>query len=68
VVSVHVTLTDNQGQVFDSGEANETSDGSGHWEYVTTAEAPAGATSVGISIIATDRPGGVANFTNTKTL
>jgi hypothetical protein len=68
VVNVHVTLADNQGQVFESGQANETSQDSGRWEYVTTNEVPAGATSVNITVVATDRPGGVANVSNIKAL
>lgn len=68
VVSVHVTITDNTGTVIESGNAEETSDGSGRWTYMTTEEAPVGTTALHVNAVATDRPGGLANLTNTKTL
>lgn len=59
VVSVRVTITDNNGIVLESGNAIETSSGSGRWSYITTTfigpDFP-----VNINVVAMDRPGGTA--------
>ena len=67
VVNVHVKLTDPSGATIESGNAVETPAGTGHWTYTATASVSAG-TMVGITITATDRPGGVAVQAVTKNL
>jgi len=66
VVSVHVTLTNAQdGTLIESGNADETTPGSGQWVYAATVAVSAG-TTVNFSVVATDRPGGMASDTDSK--
>ena len=66
VVNVHVALTNaKDGALIESGNANETAPGSGQWVYAATVAVPAG-TTVNFSVVATDRPGGMASDTRTK--
>jgi hypothetical protein len=66
VVSVHVTLTNAQdGTLIESGNADETTPGSGQWVYAATVAVSAG-TTVNFSVVATDRPGGMASDTESK--
>ena len=59
VMNVHVSITDEQLNPIESGNAVETSAGSGRWVYTaTTSVAPD--TNVLIKAVATDRPGGTA--------
>jgi len=62
LVNVHVSLSNDQGNVFESGAAVETSEGSGLWVYTALVSAPNEA-AINIKVVATDRPGGttVAN-------
>ena len=59
VVSVHVTITTDQGVAIESGNAVESSAGSGQWVYTATTAVTSG-TDVIINAVATDRPGGTA--------
>jgi hypothetical protein len=66
VVNVHVALTNaKDGALIESGNANETAPGSGQWVYAATVAVPAG-TTVNFSVVATDRPGGMASDTWSK--
>lgn len=67
VVNVHLKLTDPNGNTLESGNAIEYPVGSGQWTYTATANVPAG-TIVGVTVTATDRPGGVAGSATTKTI
>ena len=59
VAGVSVVITDaDEGTTIESGQAVETSAGSGHWLYTATTNAPAGILA-GIQVTATDRPGGL---------
>ena len=57
VVNVVVTISDDQGNPFESGEAVETAAGSGQWIYTAVENAEADIT---VQVAATDRPGGMA--------
>ena len=68
VAKVHVALTQvNGGTPIESGYAVETAAGSGQWVYTATAAVPAG-TTVNFAVVATDRPGGTAMNTQSKTV
>jgi hypothetical protein len=63
VVSVHVTINDEQGNPIESGDALETAEGSGKWVYTTTTTV---ASDVNIQAVARDLPGGVTVQTVSK--
>jgi hypothetical protein len=65
VVSVHVSITDMQGNPIENGNAAQTTDGMGRWVYTTKASTSADVT---IQVVATDRPGGTAVQSFTKNL
>ena len=67
VVGVSVALTDADGNPIESGEATETPPDSGRWIYTATAAVTTG-TTVRIAVTATDRPGGVAEAEEEKTV
>ena len=68
LVSVRVTITDAQtGNPIESGDAFEIAPGAGLWLYNSTAAVSAG-TTMNINVIATDRPGGTAVDTFTKSI
>jgi len=68
VVNVHVSLTNAQdGALIESGNADETAPGSGQWVYAATVAVSAG-TTVNFNVVATDRPGGTAFDTSTKSI
>jgi len=68
VANVYVTLTNFQGGApIENGQAVETAPGSGVWQYTAQTVVNAG-TAVNIQVAATDRPGGTAVETRTKTV
>jgi hypothetical protein len=68
VMSVHVALTNSQDNApIESGNAVETAPGSGQWVYTATVAVPAG-TTVNFAVVVTDRPGGTAIDTQSKTV
>lgn len=67
VARLQVTISDLEGQVIESGEAVETPPNGGHWVYNTTANAPEDST-VRITVMASDQPGGSSEATYDKTL
>jgi len=68
VAKVNVLITDNATNVvLNSGDAVETVPGSGIWLYTAIGAVPA-STTVQVSVVATDRPGGTAVQTVTKSL
>ena len=68
VASVHVALTQvNGGTPIESGYAVETAPGSGQWVYTATLSVSAGS-NVNFTVVATDRPGGTAVDTQSKSV
>ena len=68
VMNVRVALTNAQDNaLIESGDAVETAAGSGQWVYTTTAAVPAG-TTVNFTVVVTDRPGGTAIDTQSKSV
>jgi hypothetical protein len=68
VVKVRVEITDtDDNDPIESGNAIETGTGSGLWLYTVTTPIPAGRM-VNVKVVATDRPGGTAIDTQTKTI
>lgn len=67
VASVHISVSDANGQSFENGEALETPANSGSWVYATTTAVPAG-THVRIAVTASDQPGGTGEATAEKSL
>ena len=67
VADVAVTLTDADGNAIESGAAVETPANSGRWLY-TAQTAVATGTTVRIGVMATDRPGGMAEASEEKTV
>ena len=67
VVTVHVSITDNEANAIESGDAVETAEGTGRWVYTATESLPA-ETNVIVNVVATDRPGGTAVRSNPKSL
>jgi len=68
VMNVRVAITDAQnGNAVESGNAIETAPGSDLWLYSATEALTAG-TLVDITVVATDRPGGMASATHSKSL
>ena len=65
VVNVVVTISDDQGNPFESGQAVETAAGSGQWIYTAVENAEADIT---VQVAATDRPGGTAVLNVGKSL
>jgi hypothetical protein len=65
VVSVSVTVRNNEGGVLESGQAAESVAGSGRWAFTSSAAIAAG-NEVNVQVAATDRPGGVAVETASK--
>lgn len=63
VQKVHVSITDENGALIESGYAMETAEGAGLWVYVVTASVEV---NVNVKVVATDRPGGTAVKTVTK--
>lgn len=59
VMTVHVSITDEQGNTIESGYAIESSEGSNYWNYVTTVAVPVN-NNLTVRAVATDRPGGTA--------
>ncbi len=57
VASVHVSITDEQSNPIESGNAMETAEGSGRWVYTATTSLES---NVIVKAVATDRPGGTA--------
>jgi hypothetical protein len=66
VMSVHVTISNEQNELIEGGQAIETSPGSGRWVYTATVELDE-EPMVNIRVVATDRPGGTAVSSQTKT-
>jgi len=64
VVRVHVSITDDQGNPIENGEAIETAQGSGSWIYTATVQSQP---IVNIQVVALDRPGGTAVVNVNKT-
>ena len=62
VASVHVSVSDVNGQAIESGEAVETPANSGRWAYTATTGVAAG-TNVRIAVAVTDLPGGAGEST-----
>jgi hypothetical protein len=58
IANLRVTIQDEQGNMFESGNAAPWPDGSGLWDYLTKASVPSGS-SVIVSAVATDRLGAV---------
>ena len=67
VTGVHISVSDANGQSFESGDAVETPANSGRWVYATTTAVPAG-THVRIAVTASDQPGGMGEATAEKSL
>jgi hypothetical protein len=68
VAKVHVALTQvNGGTPIESGYAVETAAGSGQWIYTATLSVSAGS-NVDFTVVATDRPGGTAIDTQSKSV
>jgi hypothetical protein len=68
VMSVHVALVNSQDNaLIESGDAVETAAGSGQWVYTATTAVPAG-TLVNFTVVVTDRPGGTAIETQSKSV
>jgi len=67
VVSVRVSITNDQGAILENGAAIETAEGTGRWVYTAT-QAVAAGEDVVVNVIATDRPGGTAVRSNPKSL
>ncbi|MBK9925065.1 MAG: hypothetical protein IPP66_07210 [Anaerolineales bacterium] len=68
VARVSVTISDNAGSlVYEGDDAIETAPGSGVWVYTTTGGVPDGVTAK-VSVVAADRPGGVAVQDATKVI
>jgi len=67
VIQVGVHITDLQNTPLEEGNAVETSPGSGHWIFTTTTNVSP-LPSVNIRVVATDRPGGTAVKTVTKSV
>ena len=68
VASVHVTLTQvSGGTPIEGGYAVETAAGSGQWVYTATVSVSAGS-NVNFNVVATDRPGGTAIETQSKSV
>ena len=68
VAKVHVALTQvNGGTPIESGYAVETAAGSGQWVYTATLSVSAGS-NVNFTVVATDRPGGTAIDTQSKSV
>lgn len=64
VEKVQVSITDEQGNPIEYGEAVETGEGSGEWVYTVTAQ---GQPTAKIQVVAQDRPGGAAVMNIDKT-
>ena len=64
VVKVHVSISDDQGNPIEHGEAVETAQGSGSWVYTATVQ---GQRVVKVQVVALDRPGGTAVMNVNKT-
>ena len=62
-----VALTDGNGNAIENGAAVETPPDSDRWIYTTTEEVTTG-TTVRIAVTATDRPGGVGEAEQGKTV
>lgn len=60
VARVQVTLTSDQGDPIENGEAVETAPGSGEWVYTATQQS--GYSSVNVQVVALDHPGGAAEM------
>ena len=68
VMSVHVALVNAQDNtLIESGDAVETAAGSGQWIYAATTAVPAG-TTVNVTVVVTDHPGGTAIDTQSKSV
>ncbi len=67
VTAVQVSLADEQGNQLETGAATEEPPGSGRWVYHATSSLSTG-TTVRISVVASDRPGGSAKNQALKTL
>jgi hypothetical protein len=67
VTGVNVVIRDLEANILESGNASEFPQGSGHWNYVSTAAVPSGTTVV-VYVTATDRPGGVGTLNVEKTI
>lgn len=63
VASVRVKISDAQGNVVESGPAEEITDGTGRWNYIATTNA---ASPVTVEVIAKDHPGGTTVMTASK--
>jgi hypothetical protein len=64
VEKVLVSISDDQGNPIENGEAVETAEGSGEWNYTATAQ---GQPTVKIQVVALDHPGGTAIMNIDKT-
>lgn len=67
VTNVQVTISNQQGEPLETGQAVELPAGTGRWTYVAANSIPSGM-SVNIRVVATDRPGGTTVMTLSKTL
>ena len=67
VLGVSVALTDSEGNAIESDDAVETPADSGRWVYAATVAVDTG-TSVRIAVTAHDRPGGVGEVAEEKTV
>jgi len=65
IASLHVSITNDQGNPIEDAEAVETPSGSGNWVYTANASVTPG-TSVNVQAVATDRPGGTAVASESK--
>ncbi|RJP49244.1 MAG: hypothetical protein C4583_12960 [Anaerolineaceae bacterium] len=67
VARLLVTVSDSEGQEIESGEAVETLPASGRWVYTASENAAQGST-VRISVLVSDQPGGTSEATLEKSL
>jgi hypothetical protein len=67
ITNVHVVLTDAQGNLIEAGDAEESSEGSGYWGYITTVSVPAG-TSVTVYAAAIDELWGLGALSTSLTI
>jgi len=66
VMNVHVRITNPEGATLESGAAVEAVTGAGRWVYTTVSSFVAG-DQVNVEVVATDRPGGSAVSSKSKT-
>jgi hypothetical protein len=67
ITNVHVILTDAQGNLIEAGDAEESSEGSGYWGYITIVSVPAG-TSVTVYAAAIDGLWGLGALSTSLTI